>query len=137
MASGANLVGFEEVLAKMEEKLGEDKVRRVSNKALREVAKEIEPDFKEAISSYRDTGATVEAIAVSGVSRASGVAQVKLGFGNGDPTRWQLVHLNELGYAHNPSPRGFGVIRRFSDSLESTYPEKVKTHLRAGFGGDL
>lgn len=137
MASGANLIGLEEVLAKMEEKLGEDKVRRVSNKALREVAKEIEPDFKEAISSYRDTGATVDAIVVSGVSRATGVAQIKLGFGKGDPTRWQLVHLNELGYAHNPSPRGFGVIRRFSEALESTYPEKIKAHLQDGFGGDL
>ncbi|HEL2382892.1 TPA: HK97 gp10 family phage protein [Streptococcus suis] len=137
MASGANLIGFEEVLAKMEEKLGEDKVRRVSNKALREVAKEIEPDFKEAISSYRDTGATVNAIVVSGVSRATGVAQIKLGFGKGDPARWQLVHLNELGYAHNPSPRGFGVIRRFSEALEFTYPEKIKAHLQDGFGGDL
>lgn len=137
MASGANLVGFDEVLAKMEKKLGEDKVRRVSNKALREVAKEIEPDFKEAISSYRDTGATVDAIVVSGVSRATGVAQIKIGFGKSDPTRWQLVHLNELGYAHNPSPRGFGVIRRFSEGLESTYPEKIKAHLQDGFGGDL
>lgn len=137
MASGANLIGFEEVLAKMEEKLGEAKVRRVSNKALREVAKEIEPDFKEAISSYRDTGATVESITASGVSRASGVAQVKLGFGKWDPARWQLAHLNELGYAKNPSPRGFGVIRRFSEGLESTYPEKIKAHLQDGFGGDL
>ncbi|WP_367986221.1 hypothetical protein AB1F57_05235 [Streptococcus sp. ZY1909104] len=137
MASGANLVGFEEVLAKMEEKLGESKVRRVTNKALREVAKEIEPDFKEAISSYRDTGATVNAIVVSGVSRATGVAQIKLGFGKGEPTRWQLVHLNELGYARNPNPRGFGVIRRFSEGLETTYPEKIKVHLQDGFGGDL
>lgn len=136
MASGAKLVGVDELLANMERKLGEDKVRRVTNKALRETAKEIEPDFKKAISSYRDTGATVNAIVVSGVSRASGVPTVKLGFGKGHPSRWQLVHLNELGYARNARPRGFGVIRRFSDQLESVYPETIQSHLRAGFGGE-
>lgn len=136
MTSGAKLVGVQSLLANMERKLGEGKVNRVVNKALRETAKEIEPDFKEVISGYRDTGATVEAVVVSGVSRASGVAQVKLGFGKGHPTRWQLVHLNELGYAKNPSPRGFGVIRRFSDQLQTTYPERIQAHLKAGFGGD-
>lgn len=135
MSSGAELTGFDELLANMERRLGEAKVNRVVNKALRETVKEIEPDFKAAVSVYRDTGATVEAVTASGVSRAEGMAQVKLGFGKGSPTRWQLVHLNELGYAKNPSPRGFGVIRRFSDSLEGSYPEKIRVRLREGFGG--
>lgn len=137
MTSGAKLIGVDEVLAKMEEKLGEKKVRQVTNKALRKTSKEIEPEFKGVISGYRDTGATVEAIAVSGVSRESGVPKIKLGFGKGHPTRWQLVHLNELGYAKNPNPRGFGVIRRFSERLEKEYPEKIRVHLKDSFGGDF
>ncbi|TWT12444.1 hypothetical protein FRX54_00660 [Streptococcus sp. sy004] len=120
----------------MERKLGDSKVRRVSNKALREVGQELEPEFKQAVSSYQDTGATVNAVVVSGVSRASGRAEIKLGFGKGFPSRWQLVHLNELGYDRNRNPRGFGVIRRFSNRLENQYPEKIATKLRAGFGGD-
>lgn len=137
MTSGASLVGMDDVLAKLEEELGEEAVRRKTNKALRKTSKEIEPEFKEVISAYRDTGATVDTITVSGVSRTSGVAQVKLGFGKGHPTRWQLVHLNELGYAKNPNPRGFGVIRRFSERLEKEYPEKIRVHLKDGFGGDF
>lgn len=137
MANGATLVGMEEVLANLEKKLGEPRVRRITNKALRETSKEIEPDFKEAVSVYRDTGLTVDAVTVSGVSRASGVAQVKIGFGKGFPSRWQLVHLNELGYEHNPNPRGFGVIRRFSDKLQREYPEMIRVHLKDSFGGDL
>ncbi|HFR3976725.1 TPA: HK97 gp10 family phage protein [Streptococcus suis] len=137
MSSGAELFGVEEILANLEAKLGESRVRRATNKALRETAKEIEPDFKEAVSVYKDTGATVDAIAVSGVSRATGVAQVKIGFGKGHPSRWQLVHLNELGYEHNPNPRGFGVIRRFSDRLQQEYPEKMRVHLKDSFGGEL
>ena len=137
MASGVTLVGIEEVLAKLEAKLGEPKVRRVTNKALRETSKEIEPEFREAVSVYKDTGLTVDAVTVSGVSRVSGVAQVKVGFGKGFPSRWQLVHLNELGYAHNQNPRGFGVIRRFSDKLQREYPEIIRAHLKDGFGGEL
>lgn len=137
MTSGARLVGMDDVLAKLEEELGEEAVRRKTNKALRKTSKEIEPEFKEVISAYRDTGATVDTITVSGVSRASGGAQVKLGFGKGHPSRWQLVHLNELGYAKNPNPRGFGVIRRFSERLEKEYPEKIRVHLKDSFGGDL
>lgn len=135
MASGVELVGVDEVLAKMEQRLGEAKVRRVTNKALREVGRELEPEFKQAVASYRDTGATVNAVVVSGISRTTGRAEIKIGFGKGFPSRWQLVHLNELGYDRNRNPRGFGVIRRFSNRLESQYPEKIATRLRAGFGG--
>lgn len=137
MTSGAKLVGMDDVLEKLEEKLGEDAVRRKTNKALRATSKEIEPDFKEVVSAYRDTGTTVDAVAVSGVSRATGVAQVKIGFGKGYPSRWQLVHLNELGYAKKARPRGFGLIRRFSERLEREYPEKIRSSLKDSFGGDL
>lgn len=135
MTDGASLRGIEQVLSNLERHIGEESVRRGVNKALSATAKEIEPDFKEVISTFKDTGATVDAIVISGISRISGAAQVTLGFGKGDPTRWQLVHLNELGYAKNPHPTGFGVIRRFSDSLERAYPEKLHPHLKDSFKG--
>ncbi|CQR24580.1 hypothetical protein BN1356_00924 [Streptococcus varani] len=131
MASGVKITGIDELLAKMERELGEDKVTRVVNKALRETGKELLPDFKEELSSFRDTGETVESAIISGVSRASGVPTIKLGFGEG--TRWRLAHLNELGYAKNPYPNGFGVIRRFAENLEGKYPTMIANRVKGGF----
>lgn len=131
MASGVKITGIDELLTNMERELGEAKVNRVVNKALRETGQEILPDFKAELSSFRDTGETVDSATVSGVSRSSGVPTVKLGFGAG--TRWRLVHLSELGYSKNPNPRGFGVIRRFAEKLEETYPTTIANKLRGGF----
>ncbi|AXQ79426.1 hypothetical protein DDV21_010230 [Streptococcus chenjunshii] len=131
MASGAKLKGYDELIRNMEKKLGPDKVKRAVNKSLRETSKLIEPDFKDAVSSYKDTGATVNAVVISGVKRDMGIPSIKLGFTS---PRWNLVHLQELGYSRNPSPRGFGVIRRFSNELEGVYPKLIAEKLKEEFG---
>lgn len=117
----------------LEKKLGPAKVNQVVNKALKEVGKEIEPDFKAALTVYKDTGETIESVVVSGVRRAEGVPMIKLGFGAG--SRWRLVHLNEFGYAKKRTPRGLGVIRKFSTRLEGAYPSKIRRKIREGFYG--
>lgn len=132
MAGSAKLVGLDEVLAKLEQELGEAKVRRVVNKSLREVGKEIEPEFKARIAGYKDTGETTEAVTISGVRREEGIPKIMLGFGPG--SRWRLVHLSEFGYSKKRNPRGLGVIRRFSAELEGAYPDKIGDKLRGGFG---
>lgn len=132
MAGSARPVGFDEMLAKMEEELGEAKVKRVVNKALREVGKEIEPEFKARIAGYRDTGETTESVTMSGVRREEGIPKIMLGFGPG--SRWRLVHLSEFGYSKKSNPRGLGVIRRFSAELEGSYPGQIGDKLRGGFG---
>ncbi|HEM3878458.1 hypothetical protein Q7V72_03300 [Streptococcus suis] len=131
MGSGVKITGIDELLANMERELGEAKVNRVVNKALRETGQEILPDFKAELSSFRDSGLTIEEATLSGVSRSTGVPMIKLGFGDG--SRWRLAHLNELGYAKNPNPRGFGVIRRFAEKLEETYPTTIANKVRGGF----
>lgn len=126
----AKLNGLEEVIHEMEKILGETKVNSVVNKALKETGQVIEPEFKKAVSVYKDTGATVSSVVASGVRRDMAIPSVKLGFTS---PRWQLVHLNEMGYAKNPHPRGFGVIRRFSTQLESIYPHLIEPKLKEGF----
>lgn len=126
----AKLRGLEEVVKNMEKKLGESKVNRVVNKALKETSEIIEPEFATAVSVYKDTGATVSSVVTSGVRRDMGIPGIKLGFTS---PRWQLVHLNELGYSRKPSPRGYGVIRRFSSQLEGIYPHLIEPKIKEGF----
>lgn len=126
---GAELKGVDELLAK---KLGSAKVNRVVNKALKEIGEELEPSFKAAISVYRKSGATVESAVVSGIKREEGIPKVKLGF---QAPRWNIVHLQELDYGWKKNKRGVGVIRRYADALESTYPKKIEDRLKGGFNG--
>lgn len=131
MSSRAELRGIDEVLINLEKRLGEAKVRRAANKALRETGNETEVKLKAALEVYRDTGRTIDETTVGGVRSTDGFPLLKIGFGAG--SRWRLVHLNELGYSKNPTPRGFGVIRRFSESQKASYKAKMREKLR----GDL
>lgn len=128
MSSGANLIGFDEVMRNLEIKLGDSTIKRKTNKALRDCAKEIEPEFKQALSIYRRTGETVESTVYSRVSSVEGVPTVKLGFGAG--SRWRLVHLSEFGYSKKKNPRGLGVIRKFYESQKEPFKGKIESRLR-------
>ena len=85
--------------------------------------------FTGALEVFKDTGETIESATVGNVTGAfEGVPMVKLGFGAG--SRWRLEHLNELGYAKKSSPRGFGVIRRFSEANREKFKYRLATKLK-------
>ena len=129
MSSGAELRGFDDVLRNIEARLGDAKVKRATSHALKTVADETLEEFKGALQVYKDTGATIESATAGRVTGlATGVPVVKIGFGEG--SRWRLVHLNEFGYGKNPHPRGFGVIRRFSEANAKTYKYRMASHLK-------
>ena len=110
MTSGATLRGFDEVIRNLEAKLGDAKVRRSANRALKGAE-------------------TIESATVGNVTGAlEGVPMVKLGFGAG--SRWRLEHLNEFGYAKKAHPRGFGVIRRFSEANKEKFKYRLATKLK-------
>lgn len=129
MTSGATLVGFDEVIRNLEARLGDAKVRRSANRALKGAANETLEDFTGALEVFKDTGETIESATVGNVTGAfEGVPMVKLGFGAG--SRWRLEHLNEFGYAKKSSPRGFGVIRRFSEANREKFKYRLATKLK-------
>lgn len=131
MSSGAELRGIDDVFRNLEARLGDTKVKRATSRALKAVANETLEEFKGALQVYKDTGETIESATAGRVTGlAAGVPVVKIGFGEG--SRWRLVHLNEFGYAQNPHPRGFGVIRRFSEAHAKTYKYRVASHLKIG-----
>ena len=129
MSSGAELRGFDDVLRNIEARLGDAKVKRATSHALKTVADETLEEFKGALQAYKDTGETIESATAGRVTGlATGVPVVKIGFGEG--SRWRLVHLNEFGYGKNPHPRGFGVVRRFSEANAKTYKYRIASHLK-------
>ena len=129
MSSGAELRGFDDVLRNIEAHLGDAKVKRATSHALKTVADETLEEFKGSLQAYKDTGATIESATAGRVTGlATGVPVVKIGFGEG--SRWRLVHLNEFGYGKTPHPRGFGVIRRFSEANAKTYKYRIASHLK-------
>lgn len=129
MTSGATLRGFDEVIRNLEAKLGDAKVRRSANRALKGAATETLEDFQVALEVFRKTGETIESATVGNVTGAfEGVPMVKLGFGAG--SRWRLEHLNEFGYAKKSHPRGFGVIRRFSEANKEKFKYRLATKLK-------
>ena len=130
MSSGAKLVGFKEVIRNLEAKLGDEKVRHSAIKALKGAATETLEDFKGALGVYKDTGETIASATVGNVTGSfEGVPMVKLGFGAG--SRWRLVHLSEFGYAKKAHPRGFGVIRRFSEANKEKFKYRLASKLKA------
>lgn len=129
MSSGANLKGFDDVLRNIEMHLGDTKVKRATSRALKVVASETLEEFKGALEVFKDTGETIESATVGRVTGlAVGVPVVKIGFGGG--SRWRLVHLNEFGYAKKAHPRGFGVIRRFSEANAQKYKYRIANQLK-------
>ena len=131
MSSGAVLRGFDDVLSNIVFHICDTNVKRDTSRDLKAVANETLEEFKGALQVYKDKGDTIESATAGRVTGlASGVPVVKIGFGEG--SRWRLVHLNEFGYAKNPHPRGFGVIRRFSEAHAKTYKYRMASHLKIG-----
>ena len=129
MSSGANLKGFDDILRNLESHLGDAKVQRATSRALKAVANETLEDFKEALEVFKDTGETIESATVGRVTGlAVGIPIVKIGFGKG--SRWRLVHLSEFGYTKKAHPRGFGVIRRFSEANAQKYKYRIAKQLK-------
>jgi len=129
MSSGANLKGFDDVLRNLETHLGDTKVKRATSRALKAVANETLEEFKGALEVFKDTGETIESATVGRVTGLTvSVPVVKIGFGEG--SRWRLVHLNEFGYAKKAHPRGFGVIRRFSEANAQKYKYRIANQLK-------
>lgn len=129
MSSSAELKGFDDVLKNLEMRLGDAKVKRATSRALKAAANETLEDFKDALLVFKDKGDTIESATAGRVTGLPvGVPVIKIGFGAG--SRWRLVHLNEFGYAKNAHPRGFGVIRRFSESNAQKYKYRIANHLK-------
>ena len=124
MASGATLRGFDEVIRNLEAKLGDAKVRRSANRALKGAATETLEDFASSSTSfqrYRRNNRKRNSRKCNGCFE--GVPMVKLGFGAGSRWGW----ASDEWWTCEKSIQGdFGVIRRrFSEANKEKFKYRL------------
>ena len=96
---GVEIIGQNEIFEKLEAKFGQSAQRRIQRKALKAGADVMKEAFEGATATYMRTGATHEAVTQGSIRITRNGSSVKVGFGKHDPERYQLVHLNELGFS--------------------------------------
>lgn len=128
----AEIKGMDEVLAKLEEKLGERKLNAVEKEALKPAADYVKNEVKSAVSFFQDTGATVNEVVVGKPRKRQGENSVKIGW-NGPMGRYAIIHLNEFGYTRNGkhyTPRGLGKLQATYDKIKPQYQALVRSILK-------
>jgi hypothetical protein len=125
--------GMDEVLSNLEKKLGTRAVNKVSKEALNIAGRYMAVQLKSAVSSYRDTGATVNEIVVGKSKLVGGIRKIGIGWdGTGTKQRYRLVHLNEFGYTRfgrHYSPGGLGKVQKAFSSAKVPIKELEKHEL--------
>ena len=106
-------------------------MQKISDKALLEAANEFVKVLKQEFESFKDTGASIEEITITGPIWEKGVRIVKVHW-KGPHNRYRIIHLNEWGTINNPNPAGKGAIARALKNSESAYSNAVKKALRGG-----
>jgi hypothetical protein len=120
MTASVEIKGMDEVLAKLDEKFSAGRVSRIENDALRVGGRLIAVNVKNSVSSFRDTGKTVQEVMVGSPKKQGGVRGIKVGWSpDGSGQRWRLEHLNEFGYTRwgrSYHPRGMGKLQSAYDT---------------------
>ncbi|MGM8215174.1 hypothetical protein ACLIA0_06295 [Bacillaceae bacterium W0354] len=123
--------GVEEIIKALEQKLGKDNMQKISDKALLKAADEFVKALKIEFERFKDTGASIDEITVTGPVWDGGVRVIKVHW-RGPKGRYRIIHLNEWGTIKNPNPRGKGAIARAMKNSEKAYREAVKKALESG-----
>ncbi|WP_279620614.1 hypothetical protein NQ126_009925 [Priestia megaterium] len=123
--------GLNKLLADLEKRLGPDKIRNISDHALKEGARVFVEELKAQFELFKDTGASIDEITISEPMTIGGVRTIKIHW-RGPDNRYRIIHLNEWGTVKNPNPRGKGAIARAMRNAESAYKATVKEAVRRG-----
>lgn len=125
------VTGQSKLIAELERRLGKAAMQRVSDKALLAGAKVFVEELQRQFESFKDTGASIDEITISGPMWVSGVRVVKVHW-KGPKERYRIIHLNEWGTVNNPNPKGKGAVARALRNAEKAYRETIKKAIREG-----
>lgn len=128
---GVKIKGQNQLLRTLEEKFGDQAVRRMTDEALRAGAPVFKRELLQQLESFRDTGGTIEDVTISEPTDISGVRVMRVHW-NGPHGRYRIVHLNEWGTIKNPNPRGKGAIARSLKNSQKDYRATIKRKLEEG-----
>ncbi|MGG4289958.1 hypothetical protein ABEW81_19360 [Priestia megaterium] len=123
--------GLNKLLADLEKRLGPDKIRNISDHALKEGARVFIEELKAQFELFKDTGASIDEITISEPMTIGGVRTIKIHW-RGPDNRYRIIHLNEWGTIKNSNPRGKGAIARAMRNAENAYKAVVKEAVRRG-----
>lgn len=132
---GISVTGVDEVIQKLNQKLGKTRRDRIARAAINKAGELAEEDLKETTTGFQRTGRTTNETTHSNARKISGeFYQVKVGWGPG--SRWRLEHLNEFGfnrwgrsYPPNGNIRGFGKLRAYAENQKTVYVERMREEL--------
>lgn len=125
------ITGLDQLLEQLESRLGSEVTRRISDHALKEGAKIFVRELKLQFASFKDTGASIDEITISGPMTVGSVRTIKIHW-KGPKGRYHIIHLNEWGTVKNPNPQGKGAIARAMRNSEGAYRAAVEEAVRRG-----
>ena len=125
------VTGLNQLLGDLEKRFGKEKMQHVSDAALMAGAKVFVKELESQFETFRDTGASIEEITISGLEWIGGKRTVRIHW-RGPEERYRVIHLNEFGTIQNPNPKGKGAIARAMRNSESAYIRAVEEAVRRG-----
>ncbi|MBO1513259.1 hypothetical protein [Metabacillus bambusae] len=125
------ITGLNQLLGDLEKRFGKVKMQQVSDAALMAGAKVFVKELESQFETFRDTGASIEEITISGLEWIGGKRTVRIHW-RGPEERYRVIHLNEFGTIQNPNPKGKGAIARAMRNSEKAYIRAVEEAVRRG-----
>ncbi|WP_230200105.1 hypothetical protein [Bacillus niameyensis] len=117
------------MLKELEMRFGEQGMRRISDQALEDAAKEFVKELISQFQSFKDTGGSIDEITISDIYVENGVRTIRIHW-KGPKGRYRIIHLNEWGTIKNPNPAGKGKIAKAMKSSEKAYRDAVKKAIK-------
>lgn len=127
------LQGLKELESELERKLGRKATNKIIDTALVVGGNAFIGKLKRDMSSFKDTGATIDEVKLSKPSWVKGIRTVKVHW-RGPNRRYSIIHLNEFGHYDKSgkwvNPAGKGVIENALREFRETYTRTVKMLLQ-------
>lgn len=123
--------GMSQLLTELERRVGLDAVNRLSDEALIEASEVFKETLIRELSTFKDTGATIDELQFSDPQDVNGVRTITV-YWKGPKNRYAVIHLNEHGTVKNPNPQGKGAIARSVVQSERAYKQAIRERIERG-----
>ena len=127
---GVNITGLKSLQAELEKRFGQAKMQEISDQALFEGAQVIKKELEQNFESFRDTGASIDEITISGPKDGPNGRRRDIHW-VGPKDRYRLIHINEWGIGKNPNPAGQGKVAASLEGGKKAYRTAVKKVLES------
>ena len=125
------VTGQKELLEALEERYGQQRLQRVSDRALLKGAQVFVRELKRQFETFKDQGYSIEEITIANPIWLSGKRIVRIHW-RGPHDRYRIIHLNEWGTVDNPYPKGKGAVARAMRNAEKPYQAAITKAIKDG-----